>query len=540
VKTTTHIALAGALVLALHSRSALGQELPGVSVTVQSPHLQLDPWLAALSAELAATASTPTPGSLSLDEPEPGVWRLSFRDSAQNLTVRELHLSGEDPETLDKLAIAAANLLQDQASLLVAVKPGEVEAEAKGPGSLQKQGLGAPLEPEQEHPCAIRPRHPIGVDFAPYVGMSSSPEQRRGARHLSLGLFGTYAEAVQGVALSSGLNFDRRGVCGAELGIANLALGSVHGVQAGVINVTTRGVHGAQLGTLNVAFGDVRGLQGGTVNVGLGAVGLQLGQANLALGNVGYGQVGTSNIALGDAPLQLGVSNVVVGDGAAQVGVSNVAVGQMHAQAAVTNVAVQDVNAQVGVANVAANDARVQVGVFNYARSSVASVGLVSIVRHGRTSVDSWASEDGSVLGGVTHGGRVIHNIYGAGARFGKDGTRLVAVLGIGARIFDHPRAKIDLDILSESRQPRITKAATSFVTRARLAVSIPLHRYLSVLVAPGYAVMTSGDDHTQAPIGQYVVYRSTDSETKVRVYPSLSVGLRVTFDHSRPRQEPL
>jgi hypothetical protein len=526
VKTTTHIALASALAFALHTRTALGQELPGVSVTVQSAHVQRDAWLRALTAELAATASVPSPGSLTLEELEPGAWRLSFRDVAQNLTVRELHLALEDPESIDKLAIAAANLLQDQAALLVALKPGANQAVVGAPDSASNRGPFPLGKPARVHPCAIQPRHPIGLDLAPYVGMSSDPEQRRGARHVSLGLFGTYAEALQGVALSSGLNMDRRGVCGAELGLANLSLGPVYGVQGGLLNATTGDVQGAQLGTVNVAFGSVRGAQFGTVNVGLSAVGLQVGNANLALGGLTFGQVGTLNVATGPAPVQVGAGNLVVGDGAAQVGVANVAVGQTHAQ--------------VGVANVAVRDAQVQVGVFNYARSSVASVGLVSIVRLGRTSVDSWASEDGSVLGGVTHGGRVIHNIYGAGARFGKDGTRLVAVLGIGARVFDHPRAKIDLDILGESRQPEITKDATSFVTRARLAVSLPLHRYLSVLVAPGYALMTSGDDHTQAPIGQYVLYRSADRETKVRMYPSLSVGLRVTFDHSRTRQEPL
>jgi hypothetical protein len=540
VKTKTHIALAGALAFALHTRTALGQELPGVSVTVQSAHVQRDSWLRALTAELAATASVPSPGSLTLEELEPGAWRLSFLDVAQNLTVRELHFAHEDPESLDKLAIAAANLLQDQAALLVAMKPGANQAVAGAPDSGSNRGPFPLGKPAPVHPCAIQPRHPVGLDLAPYVGMSSDPELRRGARHVSLGLFGTYAEALQGVALSGGLNVDRRGVCGAELGLANLSFGPVHGVQGGLLNATTGGVQGAQLGTVNVAFGSVRGAQLGTVNVGLSAVGLQVGNANLALGGLTFGQVGTFNVATGPAPVQVGVGNLVVGDGAAQVGVANLAVGQTHAQVAVGNVGVRDVDAQVGVANVAVRDAQVQVGVFNYARSSVASVGLVSIVRHGRTSVDSWASEDGSVLGGVTHGGRVIHNIYGAGARFGKDGTRLVAVLGIGARVFDHPRAKIDLDILGESRQPQITNDATSFVTRARLAVSLPLHRYLSVLVAPGYALMTSGDDHTQAPIGQYVLYRSADRETKVRVYPSVSVGLRVTFDHSRTRQEPL
>ncbi|MGH7435169.1 MAG: LA_2272 family surface repeat-containing protein, partial [Polyangiaceae bacterium] len=145
-------------------------------------------------------------------------------------------------------------------------------------------------------PCdAPGPFLPLGVDFLPYVGVSSA-DRGRSIRGFSLGALGDLSGGIHGFALAGVASVDTGELCGAQIGgVANVA-GNVHGLQiAGVASVAedTRGLQIA--GVANVA-GDPHGLQiAGVANIASGSMhGVQIGLVN-------YGR---------DADLQLGLVNI--------------------------------------------------------------------------------------------------------------------------------------------------------------------------------------------------------------------------------------
>jgi hypothetical protein len=431
----------------------------------------------ALRAELASEPAWG--GRLELTDRPGDVVRLSYRDALGKESSRELRVAPDDPEAREKITLAAANLVRDQSDLAAALLP--PVAPAAPPAA----------PPPPYDPCGVHPLLVFGADLVPTVGTSSSPAGRDAGRAISLNLLGSYSAGVRGFEASLGFNIDRRGACGFQGAVAfNLTLGPVRGTQLALVNLGASSVSGAQLGLANFARGRA-GVQLGIANVALGGGSAQLGIANLARDEVG-GQLGVANLAWG------GVRRV-----------------------------------QVGVAKIAGGDAKVQVGVVNVSRRAVAPVGIVSIVREGRTTVDAWATENGTLLAGVSHGGDYVHNIYGVGARVGPAGTRLVYTLGIGARLFSQRLLKLDFDMLGE-QIVKLPLAGNGYVVRARLLASIALYRRLSLLLAGGYAVMDTDDpeERTQAPFGESELARYT-SHT-VYGFPSLSAGLRVALGGAR------
>src|SRR6185503_11566604 len=160
-----------------------------------------------------------------------------------------------------------------------------------------------------------------------------------------------------------------------------------------------------------------------TVSLGGGSlVGAQIGVVNLLAGSVVGNQSGVVNVASSDVR-------------GAQLGVVNVTSGGVE-------------GAQIGTANVATGEVRgTQVGVVNYADVSDYPVGVVSIVRHGRTSADGWVTESGFGMAGVRHGGRVIHNVYGVGFH-GFAPTAWSFALGLGVRAELAPKLHVDFETI--------------------------------------------------------------------------------------------
>jgi hypothetical protein len=88
--------------------------------------------------------------------------------------------------------------------------------------------------------------------------------------------------------------------------------------------------------------------------------------------------------------------------------------------------------------------------VVNYAERSRASIGVLTIVRRGRTSLDvTGAVESGLLIAGVTHGGKYVHNSYGVGLRSGKEGERFAVQLGLGVRALHGARIRLDIDAVT-------------------------------------------------------------------------------------------
>ncbi|HVZ37504.1 MAG TPA: hypothetical protein VG963_34020, partial [Polyangiaceae bacterium] len=411
----------------------------------------------------------------------------------------------------------------------------------------------------------------FGIDLAPGVGASSNASGRAATRRLSLGLVGTLSSRLHGLELSFGANIQRVSVCGAQialganiargpvhglqyasfnlakgelrgaqLGMANITAGRFDGVQAGMLNVTTGELHGPQPGIANYIGGALHGPQAGIANyVGRGLTGVQAGVANFAGGRVTGVQAGVANVNAGGVHgLQAGVANYAGGVRGLEAGVANLSIGKIEgAQIGVFNLATGGVGgAQIGVANISAREVRgVQFGVVNYAERSKASIGLLSIVPHGRTSFDlTGAVESGTLIAAVTHGGEYVHNTYGLGMRTGKDGQRLAVQVGIGVRVLHLPRVHLDVEAIETHYVKDWNSSAhgqRTFVPGGRVPLTLVLVGGLGLMIAPSYQVMITQDaaERTQSIFGQHTFH---NGKTRTIGYPGLTLGLRWEFDH--------
>ncbi|MET0343306.1 MAG: hypothetical protein ABW252_20015 [Polyangiales bacterium] len=438
-------------------------------------------------------------------------------------STRQLVLSNEiESERVETLALIAANLVRNEAAaLLPDLRPAKVASVDVATPAPRPEP--APAKPADD-PCALQPRGGFGFDFAPGVGASSDPSQRRAPRRVSLGIIGALHGPLHGLALSIGVNIARGPVCGAQLAIANIAIGPVTGAQLGELNFARGDLHGAQLGLLNLGTAGAHGLQAGLANGAGGKVhGAQLGLVNYAGGK-------TEGLAAG--LLNIGIDHVQ----GAQMGLANVATGGIHgAQLGLANISAGDVKgAQIGVGNVSTGATTTQIGVFNYADSSKLSLGVLSIVRRGRTSIDITGTvESALLLASVTHGGKYWHNTYGIGSRIDKQGERLAVQLGFGVRAFSRGRVRVDIDALSTHLLRDGTE--DSYVAGGRVPVTVLLARGFGVMIAPGYSVMIT-DDTEENPdplFGRSAFKKGTATDdTRVYGYPSLTLGLRYELDH--------
>lgn len=191
---------------------------------------------------------------------------------------RAIPLEADPAQTERDIAIVAVNVARDQVAQFVPSRPPPVR------------------EAPRPSPCdASGPFLPVGVDFLPFLGVSTA-DRGRSIRGLSLGALGDLSGGVHGLALSGVVSVAAGGLCGAQLaGVANIAQDS-SGVQiAGVAN-TASNLDGLEIaGVANVARGDASGAQIGPVNVASGSMhGVQIGVLN-------YGR---------DADFQFGVLNI--------------------------------------------------------------------------------------------------------------------------------------------------------------------------------------------------------------------------------------
>lgn len=452
-------------------------------------------------------------GALELSDAASDTVRLSYRDALGRVTKRDLYLPPDDPEALEKITIAAANLVRDQTGALSSLEAEQEAALAALHGAPKAEPTAepapnAPAAPTPVYdPCHPPLTIPFGVDVAWMLGTSSTRIGRQAARGVSLGLLGTYSAGVRGFQISLLANVDRWGSCGVELSTAlNLNLGDARGLQLSVINV---------------ALGDVRGVQ--------------LGIINFARNGVHGAQLGVANTSLGSASFQLAVANIANGPTRAQLGVLNFARESSQLQLSVANITWGRAGTQLGVLNVAKDEAKFQLGVVNYAGSARAPVGLVSIVKNGRTSVDAWANENGAVYAMLAHGGSRFYNMYGVGPYIRKGSVTLVLAYGLTARVYEHRRFAIELQALNEL-YPRLNPWVLRLqVGRLRVAVEIKITERISLVPAVGYAVMIS--QYANEPVQSWFAERefkpariANDGDRRVGVYgfPSFALGLRV------------
>ncbi|MEZ4309265.1 MAG: hypothetical protein R3F14_14605 [Polyangiaceae bacterium] len=213
----------------------------------------------------------------------------------------------------------------------------------------------------------------------------------------------------------------------------------------------------------------------------------------------------------------------------AQVGAINVAGSVQGAQVGAINVAGSVQGAQVGAINVAGRVRGVQVGAINIAEDADFALGVVSVVRRGRSHVDVWGADSGLFMAAFKHGGRYFHNLYGAGVRPFGDSPRLAFSLGIGGHIPVSSRFFVDVDTLGYSllRTDDLTVRPV-FLAQARALVGARLSRSFALVAGPSYNMSFAGsaDDASLGLLGSFVL--SSRRDLTVAHWPGATLGAQM------------
>ncbi|MET0592104.1 MAG: hypothetical protein ABW133_05355 [Polyangiaceae bacterium] len=434
---------------------------------------------------------------------------------------RTLDLPADRALATETIALAAGNLVRDEAAELVASLTPPPAPPPPPPEVPPTADVGAapPAPANRRISCNDGDKVFFGADFFPGVGTSSVLPSR--TRTLSFNFVAGHARGLNGFELGVGANIESTFMCGTQIAAgANVVLGDVRGAQIAIGNVALGEMQGAQIGVANFARGNVRGLQLATVSASGGSLsGAQIGVVNLLAGSALGNQTGVVNLS---------GSHV---DGA-QIGVVNVANGNVNgAQVAVTNLANGPVDgAQVGVANIVNGDVTgPQIGVFNYADVSDYPVGVVSIVRHGRTSADAWVTETGTGMAGVRHGGRVLYNVYGVGYRPFDTNTWSLA-LGLGGRANLAEKLHLDIEAIAYWMQKNTPFQEDAQISSLGANIAYDFSPMFSVFGGPSLNVLvTPHKDMTMLAPSWSTNIHESDS-IAIRGWAGAALGIRANL----------
>ncbi|MFT3923723.1 MAG: hypothetical protein QM778_14420 [Myxococcales bacterium] len=445
---------------------------------------------------------------------------------------RDAPLLDHDLEGIETVTFLASNMLRNEAAGLLSEldlaprdteKPPPVRLASAEPEPLARDPLTV------FNACLPRATIPVGIDFLPYVGFSSAPGGRRAVRALSFGAFGSYSRGVRGLSISGLVNMQQEFMCGVQVGGAvNAVYGSQQGVLVSLVNVVGRSSGGVLAGLVNVVRGAQAGATVGLVNLVFhNRSGASAGLLNFNVGTFTGYSGGLLNFATSDVSgFQGGMGNISGGNlKGVQASLGNVALGSMH-------------GVQIGLGNIVGKEAHgLQLGLFNYAEKNRAPIGIVSIVKNGRTDLDLWGpSESGSILVGAMHGGELVHNFYYVGVRTGSAGQRFVTALGIGVRAVEYRFFRLDVDAISEyiyrdgAREP-------TFQQGIRVPFTFIVTPGLGLMVAPSYQFYFSSDsqERSQAPFGRVVL---SHDNPRIEAFPGLAAGLRFELPSRSARAE--
>jgi hypothetical protein len=246
-------------------------------------------------------------------------------------------------------------------------------------------------------------------------------------------------------------------------------------------------VRGAQFAPFDVATGDMQGVQVGAGNLAADSLaGAQLGSVNLTAGPLMGAQLGAINLAMSSVQ-------------GTQMGAINVALGEVKG---------------------------VQIGAINYADRAAAPIGAISIVRHGRTSLEASGTESGLMAAMVRHGGTVVHNIYGVGLRVGGEAMWSFA-LGIGAHVPIAPRLDLDIDLVYHALQKGRLFSSEAHLTAFQPTLAYTVTEPLSIFASPTFNVLVSqeGESTLEPAWGSFRL--DSSGPQVVHGWPGFTVGLR-------------
>jgi hypothetical protein len=467
--------------------------------------------------------------------------RVAFQREDGSTAERTVDVSSVAAHADETLALVAANLMRDEAAVLLAALRAKSEPDRLPPGAAPAPQPTAPAEPPPPKGCDanLLRRRQLGGDVLPYVGVSAS-DGTEVERALSFNLFGGLTGGVRGFELSGLFSLDAHSVCGlqisgianlvggplegAQLGLVSWASGRVDGVQLGLLSGTLGTFAGAQFGMIDLAGDDITGAQFAFVNVGGGALtGVQFGYVNVIARQVEGVQLGLVNVS-GDTlqGAQIGLSNVASDrvDGT-QLGLVNVSAGPMQ-------------GFQAGLVNVGAGRVHgAMLGLVNVAEDADAAIGLVNVLWRGRTHLDVWGTDAGLAVLGIEHGSTHVHNITGLGLTFRDDRTVVAPTYGVGVRVVQNTRLFVDVDALGyglfvyDTAQSKFDFAG---IVQLRVPVSLRLTREIALFVAPALNVsLAATEDNLLVDPALYGSARLTDpgADITMRMWPGFSIGAR-------------
>lgn len=410
--------------------------------------------------------------------------RVRYRRALGAELTRTLTPPAGPSEAAEAVALVIINLVHDETddllSLLAPQEAGEAREGAAPPaGAEASQAVDVQASSEQRDAREAHATHEPASEASP---TQEPPAPASGASEPSRHIARPTPPAAPRVssACAERANHGRVGVDLLPMvGMSSYRVTreAVRGFSLNLAGGLSRGLHGVEIGgALNVQRSFACGLQiAGAVNVVLGPVqGLQIAPVNVALGRM---------------------------DGV-----------------------------QIGVVNVARDLRGVQVGVINVSREAAAPIGLLSIVTRGRTEVHVTSSESGMLVAGVSHGGRVVHNLYGVGMRVGSAGPRLVLAAGLGARLFTRGRTSMDLDAIGYFLW-RGDQNRQSSLFQLRLPIEVRILEQVGVFIAPTYQWFFSEDvgERTQMPASLVTTYReASEGRGRILGWPGINVGARV------------
>ena len=356
--------------------------------------------------------------------------------------------------------------------------------------------------------------------------------------HVAINLLLGRSAYLHGFALGIGGSWVERDAHGVLVSVGtNIVGGSANGLQlAGGSNHTGRHVRAWQLaGGTNLTRGYLRGFQlaGGLNHVRGPAAGVQLaGGANLAGHELAGVQLagGLNRAVERTQGLQLaGITNLAGGtmEGAQLAGIYNQAPALRGLQLGGVNLTRQLDGLQLGLINVGGEARGLQLGLVNVARSSRASIGLISLVRHGRHELHlvSTAREPGGVE--LHLGGDLFYSLLGAGL----SGGRVPAGRWGAGGAVPMGRHRLALEGVVGWYGPAPAGSSNALLVQPRLSWECPLAGPLDLVLGPSWDLwIPMGNHDTPAPGW---LWRWPDAEACTSCFrhgPGFVAGVGVAF----------
>jgi hypothetical protein len=411
----------------------------------------------------------------------------------------------DDGRALDTAALVAATLLEDEASALIASLRSQASPPKKTSPEIAPRLALTP--PARLGPC-LRPipgpTRIVGADVVPYVGTSAF-EPEGTVRYLSLELAGGHYLGVRGAQLSSFAAFGNDFVCGAQIGaFGAYTHGDVTGATvAGIGTWVEHKLSGVALGAVYVRTEDTDG----AIATGFLAAARHVEGVELS-----------ATIAWADSLVGVQIA------GGAAISARKTAGFQL----APLTLSSDMTGLQMGGVNIAGHAHGAQIGVVNIARTSDASIGLLSIVSEGRTHVDAFVTTDGVASVALQHGSRWVHNYYGASMSVsGENGVVFGPLIGIGVHV-PLGRAFIDIDTLGHLLFDSSEGSTPQSLYSERVIYGFPVARGIAFYAGPSYNFLLARTPETQRARSLFGLEGHIYSgDARTRHWPGLVAGLR-------------